>query len=41
MTAPGNCSTDLLRLENCTIRFGGLTAVSELSLRIGEEDLVG
>ncbi len=32
---------DLLRLDNCTLRFGGLTAVSDLSLRIGEEDLVG
>jgi branched-chain amino acid transport system ATP-binding protein len=31
----------LLRLENCTIRFGGLTAVSELDLHIGNDELVG
>jgi branched-chain amino acid transport system ATP-binding protein len=31
----------LLELENCTIRFGGLTAVSELNLRVGPRDLVG
>jgi branched-chain amino acid transport system ATP-binding protein len=31
----------LLELKQCTIRFGGLTAVSELNLRIGEDDLVG
>src|ERR1700752_3334892 len=31
----------LLQLDNCTIRFGGLTAVSELNLRIGAHDLVG
>jgi branched-chain amino acid transport system ATP-binding protein len=34
-------SQPLLRLENCTIRFGGLTAVSELNAHIGEMDLVG
>lgn len=28
-------------MERCTIRFGGLTAVSELDLRIGEGELVG
>jgi branched-chain amino acid transport system ATP-binding protein len=32
---------DLLRVEKCTIRFGGLTAVSELDLGIGERELVG
>ncbi len=32
---------DLLRMEQCTIRFGGLTAVSELDLRIGANELVG
>ncbi|MBI3877899.1 MAG: ABC transporter ATP-binding protein [Verrucomicrobia bacterium] len=31
----------LLRLEKCTIRFGGLTAVSELDLHIGERELIG
>lgn len=30
----------LLELERCTIRFGGLTAVSELSTVIGEHELV-
>jgi branched-chain amino acid transport system ATP-binding protein len=31
----------LLRMERCTIRFGGLTAVSALDMRIGEEELIG
>jgi branched-chain amino acid transport system ATP-binding protein len=31
----------LLELDRCTIRFGGLTAVSELSMRIGEHELIG
>lgn len=31
----------LLHLDRVTIRFGGLTAVSELNLRIGEGELVG
>jgi len=31
----------LLQLENVTIRFGGLTAVSELDLRISAGELVG
>jgi branched-chain amino acid transport system ATP-binding protein len=31
----------LLKLENCTIKFGGLTAVSELDLSVGENELVG
>jgi branched-chain amino acid transport system ATP-binding protein len=34
-------STSLLQLENVTIRFGGLTAVSELSLSIGSDELIG
>ncbi len=34
MTAP------LLELDGCTIRFGGLTAVSDLSNHIGERELV-
>jgi branched-chain amino acid transport system ATP-binding protein len=31
----------LLQLEKATIRFGGLTAVSELDLQIGKSELVG
>ena len=31
----------LLRVDKCTIRFGGLTAVSELDLAIQERDLIG
>jgi branched-chain amino acid transport system ATP-binding protein len=31
----------LLRMEHCTIRFGGLTAVSELDLQISRNQLVG
>ena len=34
-------SEPLLQLENCTIRFGGLTAVSALNLEVGPRDLVG
>jgi branched-chain amino acid transport system ATP-binding protein len=41
MSASGNSTATLLRLENCTIRFGGLTAVSELNLQINEHDLIG
>jgi len=33
-------SGPLLELERCTIRFGGLTAVSEFSATIGERELV-
>jgi len=37
-----SCSTEpLLRLEKCTIRFGGLTALSELDLQIDANELVG
>ena len=31
----------LLQLENCTMQFGGLKAVSELSMRVGRNELVG
>src|SRR5256712_4311773 len=31
----------LLQLDKATIRFGGLTAVSELDLQIGRSELVG
>jgi branched-chain amino acid transport system ATP-binding protein len=34
-------SKSLLRLDGCTIRFGGLTAVSNLDLAIGQNELVG
>jgi branched-chain amino acid transport system ATP-binding protein len=34
-------SAPLLELENVTIRFGGLVAVSNVSLRMGEGELVG
>ncbi len=34
-------SKPLLELENVTIRFGGLTAVSDVSLKVGEGELVG
>src|SRR6201992_1417151 len=33
--------SNLLKLEHVTIRFGGLTAVSELDLNIGHNELVG
>jgi branched-chain amino acid transport system ATP-binding protein len=41
MTDAASPTATLLRLENCTIKFGGLTAVSELNLGIGEHDLIG
>ncbi|MBA3883935.1 MAG: ABC transporter ATP-binding protein, partial [Chthoniobacterales bacterium] len=31
----------LLELHQCTVQFGGLTAVSKLDLAMGENDLVG
>ena len=31
----------LLNVENLTIKFGGLTAVSEVNMKIGEQSLVG
>jgi len=34
-------STPLLELDKATIRFGGLTAVSELSLKVNEGELIG
>lgn len=34
-------SVELLKLDQVTIRFGGLTAVSALDLCIGEQELVG
>jgi branched-chain amino acid transport system ATP-binding protein len=41
MAAPENSTSPLLQVENCTIRFGGLTAVSGLNLKIGAQDLIG
>ena len=32
---------NLLSLERCTIRFGGLTALSELDLAIHGDELIG
>src|SRR5262245_33306314 len=34
-------TSPLLELQRCTIRFGGLTAVSELDLQIAGNELVG
>jgi branched-chain amino acid transport system ATP-binding protein len=34
-------SSPLLQLDRVTIRFGGLTAVSELTLNVGSDELVG
>ncbi|MEO6035768.1 MAG: ABC transporter ATP-binding protein [Verrucomicrobiota bacterium] len=34
-------SEALLQLDHVTIRFGGLTAVSDLDFRLGEQELVG
>ena len=38
---PSTHPNRLLRLEGCTIRFGGLTAVSELTTEIGANELIG
>ncbi|MCI0450278.1 MAG: ABC transporter ATP-binding protein, partial [Chlorobi bacterium] len=32
---------EVLKLENCTIRFGGLTAVDKLTTNVGSNELVG
>jgi branched-chain amino acid transport system ATP-binding protein len=34
-------SKSMLELEKVTIRFGGLTAVSDVSLKVGEGELIG
>lgn len=39
--APASSNGLLLEVERCTIRFGGLTAVSELDLKMGATELVG
>ena len=36
-----SASAPLLELKNCTVRFGGLTAVSDFSAAIGSNDLIG
>jgi branched-chain amino acid transport system ATP-binding protein len=42
MNVPGSSqAASLLNMQRCTIRFGGLTAVSELDLQIGGEELIG
>jgi len=39
---PGSSTREtLLRLDHCTIQFGGLTAVSDLDLQIDDHELVG
>jgi branched-chain amino acid transport system ATP-binding protein len=38
---PATDTKPLLELDRCTIRFGGLTAVSEFSMSIGEQQLFG
>src|SRR5258708_5625886 len=40
MTAPAE-NSDLLALENCTMRFGGLKAVAELTLGVRRDEIVG
>ena len=40
MSTPA-ASEPLLKLDRCTIRFGGLTAVNALDLHIGANELVG
>ncbi len=32
---------ELLKLDNCTIRFGGLTAVDSLTTQVGDNELIG
>lgn len=38
---PDAASQPLLQLDRCTIRFGGLTALSGLDLEIGSNELIG
>jgi branched-chain amino acid transport system ATP-binding protein len=40
-TAAPPASSHLLDMQHCSIRFGGLTAVSELDLKIAGEELIG
>jgi branched-chain amino acid transport system ATP-binding protein len=41
MAAASTQPADLLTLRQCTIKFGGLTAVDTLDLRVGEGEMVG
>lgn len=41
MSATTSENAGLLRLQKCTIRFGGLTAVSALDLCVSERELIG
>jgi len=41
VTSPAASTGALLELRGCTIRFGGLTAVSALDLAIARQELVG
>jgi branched-chain amino acid transport system ATP-binding protein len=41
LAMPASETSPLLRLDQCTIRFGGLTAVSQLTTTIGQGELVG
>lgn len=36
-----SATSPLLEMDRCTIRFGGLTAVSELTMSVGEQQLFG
>jgi branched-chain amino acid transport system ATP-binding protein len=36
-----NKKTEVLRLNNCTIRFGGLTAVDSVTTHVNENEIVG
>jgi branched-chain amino acid transport system ATP-binding protein len=40
-TTPAQPRPALLQLDRCSIKFGGLTAVSELTLQVGQEELIG
>jgi branched-chain amino acid transport system ATP-binding protein len=41
MSATASENAGLLRLQKCTIKFGGLTAVSALDLCVSERELIG
>src|SRR5438128_11743454 len=41
MATPASPAPTLLQLTQCTICFGGLTAVSELDLQLGANELIG
>jgi len=39
--SPAASQSPLLQLEHCTLQFGGLTAVSDLSFQLGGQEIVG